>query len=209
MFLEDGSRVLAGDLRLAQDRKIVLNWTGEGGNEFFHDGSHYRFPSPISIGLPDPDNHVDINDAVISVVADAGRIEIGSVTKANLYRTEFEGQVCFTSDNAIKAGALFVDGIHRMIGNGTDFAIVLGSDADVNLYRDPDSEALKTDDDIKFEDDKSFFVGKDADGSLPTASESYRGKILRVEGGAGVADKLYMCMKKADDTYAWVQVASG
>jgi len=45
--------------------------------------------------------------------------------------------------------------------------------------------------------------------SLPTADSSYRGKIIRVEGGAGVADKLYVCMKSASDAYSWVQVASG
>jgi len=45
--------------------------------------------------------------------------------------------------------------------------------------------------------------------SLPTADSSYRGKMIRVEGGAGVADKLYCCMKKADNSYEWVQVASG
>jgi len=58
-------------------------------------------------------------------------------------------------------------------------------------------------------DDKFLKVGKDSDGSLPTASASYRGKMIRVEGGAGVADKLYICLKSAVDTYSWVQVASG
>jgi len=45
--------------------------------------------------------------------------------------------------------------------------------------------------------------------SLPTADATYRGKMIRVEGGAGVADKLYVCMKSASDAYSWVQVASG
>jgi len=44
---------------------------------------------------------------------------------------------------------------------------------------------------------------------LPEASETYRGVMVRVQGGADVADKLYCCMKKADDTYAWIQIASG
>jgi len=50
-------------------------------------------------------------------------------------------------------------------------------------------------------------IGKVA--SLPTAGAGYRGKMIRVEGGSGVADILYMCMKKADDTYGWIQIASG
>lgn len=45
--------------------------------------------------------------------------------------------------------------------------------------------------------------------SLPTASSTHRGKLIRVEGGSGVADTLYICMKSAADTYSWVQVASG
>jgi len=58
-------------------------------------------------------------------------------------------------------------------------------------------------------DDKFIQIGKDSDGTLPTASADYRGKMIRVEGGMGEGDKLYVCMKKADDTYAWVQVANG
>lgn len=45
--------------------------------------------------------------------------------------------------------------------------------------------------------------------SLPSPSVSHRGKIVRVEGASGVADTLYCCMKKADDSYEWVQVATG
>jgi hypothetical protein len=39
--------------------------------------------------------------------------------------------------------------------------------------------------------------------SLPGCGASVRGKMLRTEGGAGVADSHYICTKKADDTYAW------
>ncbi len=39
--------------------------------------------------------------------------------------------------------------------------------------------------------------------SLPTASASYRGKVVRVEGGTGVSDKLYVCEKTSADGYAW------
>jgi len=60
-----------------------------------------------------------------------------------------------------------------------------------------------------FYDDNFLLIGKDSDGSLPPASSSYRGKMIRVEGGAGVTDKLYCCMKKADNSYEWVQVATG
>lgn len=40
-------------------------------------------------------------------------------------------------------------------------------------------------------------------GSLPGASATYRNVIATVQGGAGVADALYVCRKKADDSYEW------
>jgi len=43
----------------------------------------------------------------------------------------------------------------------------------------------------------------------PTASAYYHGGFLLEPCGAGVADKLYCCMKNSADTYEWVQVAIG
>ncbi len=40
-------------------------------------------------------------------------------------------------------------------------------------------------------------------GVLPLASATYRGQFWRVEGGAGVADALYICEKNAVDAYVW------
>lgn len=52
-----------------------------------------------------------------------------------------------------------------------------------------------------------FRVGSVA--SLPTASSNRRGMRVRVEGGTGEADKEYICMKTASDTYIWVESATG
>lgn len=41
---------------------------------------------------------------------------------------------------------------------------------------------------------------------LPVASAAYRGRLLRVEGGAGVADALYICEYTAANTYNWRQL---
>jgi hypothetical protein len=41
---------------------------------------------------------------------------------------------------------------------------------------------------------------------LPTASSSYTRKIIYLSNGAGVADKVYVCYKQADDTYAWAAI---
>jgi hypothetical protein len=45
--------------------------------------------------------------------------------------------------------------------------------------------------------------------SLPTPDSSYRGALVRVEGGSGVADQVCICVKKADDSYGWFDLISG
>lgn len=49
-----------------------------------------------------------------------------------------------------------------------------------------------------------FRVGSVA--SLPTASATYRGYAIRIEGGTGVADGTYICRKNAADAYEWVNL---
>jgi hypothetical protein len=39
--------------------------------------------------------------------------------------------------------------------------------------------------------------------ALPTAGPEYRGRMIRVEGGATSADRLYICEKDAGGKYAW------
>lgn len=41
---------------------------------------------------------------------------------------------------------------------------------------------------------------------LPHPSIEYRGKIIRIEGGSGVPDILYICKKNAEDNYEWVSI---
>jgi len=50
-------------------------------------------------------------------------------------------------------------------------------------------------------------VGNSA--SLPTASVYYRNMIAVVDGGTGVTDTFYMCMKSAANAYSWVAVKTG
>ena len=45
--------------------------------------------------------------------------------------------------------------------------------------------------------------------ALPAASASYRGVIAMVQGGNGVTDALYLCMKSAANTYSWVLIVTG
>ena len=41
---------------------------------------------------------------------------------------------------------------------------------------------------------------------LPNASVDYRGYRALVEGGAGVADEMHVCVKNAGDTYEWKEI---
>jgi hypothetical protein len=43
--------------------------------------------------------------------------------------------------------------------------------------------------------------------ALPLADVAYRGQPVTVQGGVGVADEAYICLKKSDDTYDWIQFA--
>ena len=45
--------------------------------------------------------------------------------------------------------------------------------------------------------------------ALPVASATYRGCIIAYAQGAGVDDKLYVCMKSMADTYSWVLIQRG
>ena len=47
---------------------------------------------------------------------------------------------------------------------------------------------------------------KMANSTLPTASSTHRGRMIRVEGATGVADGLYICEKNASDAYVWRQI---
>jgi hypothetical protein len=51
--------------------------------------------------------------------------------------------------------------------------------------------------------DPAGYLRPAAVSALPTASATYRGQMLRVQGGNGVADVLYICTKDASDVYAW------
>jgi hypothetical protein len=42
--------------------------------------------------------------------------------------------------------------------------------------------------------------------ALPNAAGEHRGRFFLLLGAAGAADVLYICIKKADDSYGWVTV---
>lgn len=41
---------------------------------------------------------------------------------------------------------------------------------------------------------------------LPSAEGARRKEVYFIEGGTGIADKVYVCKKQANDTYAWVEL---
>jgi hypothetical protein len=40
--------------------------------------------------------------------------------------------------------------------------------------------------------------------ALPTASKDYRNQLVLIQGGTGVADAFYICLKDASENYSWV-----
>jgi hypothetical protein len=52
-----------------------------------------------------------------------------------------------------------------------------------------------------------YNISKTVSGNtLPTPSEKEAGRMVRITGGSGAADSLYICMKKADNTYGWFKM---
>ena len=50
-------------------------------------------------------------------------------------------------------------------------------------------------------------VAGDADGPSALAADAdTRGAVVRIEGGAGVGDSVWVALKLANDTYDWVQL---
>ncbi len=45
--------------------------------------------------------------------------------------------------------------------------------------------------------------------ALPTAAVGFRGRLLVLEGGAGVADGCYVCLKALGGSYSWRLIISG
>jgi hypothetical protein len=50
--------------------------------------------------------------------------------------------------------------------------------------------------------------GTETGTALPTASVDYRGTIFTVLGGPGVMDAAFLCVKLADDSYSWIELAT-
>lgn len=56
---------------------------------------------------------------------------------------------------------------------------------------------------------RADLAAADTGTALPAATSALRGRSFFLQGGAGVADKAYVCVKTATDTYTWVQTATG
>ena len=71
---------------------------------------------------------------------------------------------------------------------------------------------IKTSGNISASDQRitaKLFDVEDYTGALPTASSTYRGCLAFVEAGTGSNDKLYVCVKNADGSYAWDEIGQG
>jgi hypothetical protein len=55
-------------------------------------------------------------------------------------------------------------------------------------------------------DMNNYYITLGKINSLPKPSAHYRGNLISIEGQRGVEDRIYICKKRADDTYEWVQI---
>ena len=75
-----------------------------------------------------------------------------------------------------------------------------------NVYRSSGSVGIgTTDPSEKLDVNGAIKVGD----TTSSCDAEHRGVIKFVEGGAGVDDKLYACMKNSTNSYIWVLVARG
>lgn len=55
-------------------------------------------------------------------------------------------------------------------------------------------------------DDLNLLRSNEKVTALPTAGVDYRGQIFILDGGAGVADTVKICIKEEAGTYAWKEI---
>lgn len=55
----------------------------------------------------------------------------------------------------------------------------------------------------------TFGVDFETSGAKATCDATTRGQLFVEEGGAGVTDTVYMCLKAVADTYSWISVTTG
>lgn len=110
-----------------------------------------------------------------------------------------------TVKNASKYGYRVKSGGSVTLSNNTIVDNVLKGDPSTLGY-DLDSRANhRIRDNVG--DDYSNYIRRVT--TLPTASATERGNVARTEGGTGVADAVYVCVKLDDDTYDWVEIGAG
>lgn len=92
--------------------------------------------------------------------------------------------------------ALLVNAVESTTGSGAKLLLDLQANGGRKVAVDSQGNMQLT---------GGVIVGKVA--TLPSASASLRGQLLRVEGSTGAADRLYICVKDSADAYAWQQIA--
>lgn len=108
-----------------------------------------------------------------------------------------------------------IQGRRNPVGSTTAWAVqLLGGDSSSTIV----AEDVRTDANVSKYLTSAWgpdlYARKSVDGLpppvdvLPAASVTYRGRMFRIDGGAGVEDKVYRCDKSSADTYSWVPVSN-
>jgi hypothetical protein len=126
-----------------------------------------------------------------TVSADTGIVCDNFMDGANNYSRMQHGEntTTFTAyPNKTESFAFIASGVS---GEPTSIATFY-NDTRLKAYIGPDGE-----------------VGVGGISALPAAAVEYRGALWTRQGGAGVADVTFQCLKSAAGTYSWVAIATG
>lgn len=210
----NGANVVEGDIpgstsvdvgvRVSQSRNRIVGTKGyDGSNVQLDAGVDYTFAE-----LGGQRSGTTTDNAFIDNSGTTTNVLIDHSAKVHRYGTYIQkvgssggNGPRFTASNG--NGAVFFGDVGARIQNTAgELYHTLGTAGLVHHFRDSagnDAVTIRTD---------KPSVKLASIGSLPAAASSYRGAIACVQGGTGVADQFYLCRKKADESYEWVQITT-
>lgn len=146
-----------------------------------------------------------------------GGLNVGTATGAGTGEIKLSSNLRMATNTYIYGGTAAIFGLSssrsELYGSGTEDAIKFYGKSPYPLRATIDANGLTMNSlDITASGQKVTAKVYDVEnygGGKPTASSTYRGQIVLEEGGSGTEDKLYICLKNADGSYGWVEVAAG
>lgn len=184
-LLKDGSRAMTGNLDMGENYIIeTKDVLPHGTNEYqLGNASHYW-------------------KSVLAGIVNAWSVAFTATTSSILARNNVSAII---NIGTVYGGTSICAIINTLASGSAEFQIPRAGDITMLTAK------TLTSDDIRINavgwlralDNAFIQLGNDTSGTPPTPSATYRGALVRINGGEGVADKICVCVKKADDSYGW------